>query len=255
MDLCFDVVKANRYKSPSQIARVLTEDWAARNLFCVSCNRNKLHIARDNTKVIDFVCDNCSETYQLKSRNQPLGNKVIDAAYAPMIDSIKKNKAPNLYLLHYNPIDYCAENLLVVPRYFLTLSCIEPRNPLSQNARRAGWIGCNIVLRDIPIDGKIPLVRERKIISPAVVRQNFERFRFLSEKRYDVRGWTADVLKTIRELGKKEFTLDEAYSFDKQLQRLHPDNRNIRPKIRQQLQILRDKGILEFKGSGRYQFK
>ena len=106
MDLCFDREKAEGYKSPSQIARVLTEDWAARNLFCVACNRNRLQLARDNTKVIDFVCDNCAETYQLKSRNQPLGNKVTDAAYEPMIDSIKKNKAPNLYLLQYNPANY-----------------------------------------------------------------------------------------------------------------------------------------------------
>ncbi|RJQ53985.1 MAG: restriction endonuclease, partial [Nitrospiraceae bacterium] len=34
-----------------------------------------------------------------------------------------------------------------------------------------------------------------------------------------------------------------------------PDNKHIRPKIRQQLQILRDKGIVEFKGQGRYGVK
>ena len=253
MNLCFDIEKAQRYKSPSQIARVLTEDWAARNLFCVSCNRNRLQVARDNTKVIDFVCGDCSETYQLKSRNQPLGDKVLDAAYEPMIDSVKKNKAPNLFLLHYNSKKYCAENLLIVPRFFLTLSCIEPRKPLSINARRAGWIGCNIVLKEIPADGKISIIEERKAVTPADVRQSYNRFRFLSEKSYEVRGWTADVLKVIRDLGKKEFTLDEAYSFDKDLQNLHPENKHVRPKIRQQLQILRDKGILEFKGKGRYQ--
>ncbi|HLA49925.1 MAG TPA: hypothetical protein VJ000_01890 [Thermodesulfovibrionia bacterium] len=33
---------------------------------------------------------------------------------------------------------------------------------------------------------------------------------------------------------------------DKQIQQLHPENKHIRPKIRQQLQLLRDKGILEF---------
>ena len=255
MDLCFDVEKAHNYKSPSQIARVLTEDWAARNLFCVSCSCNRLQAARDNTKVIDFVCDNCSETYQLKSRNRPLGDKIVDAAYAPMIDSVKKNKAPNLFLLHYNPQNYCAENLLVVPKFFLTLSCIEPRKPLSDNARRAGWIGCNIVLKEIPADGKIPVIEERKAVIPANVRQSFDRFRFLVGKSFETRGWTADVLKAIRDLGKKEFTLDEAYSFDEQLQNLHPENKHVRPKIRQQLQILRDKGVLEFRGNGQYSFR
>ena len=255
MDLCFDTGKAEGYKSPSQIARVLTEDWASRNLFCVSCNQNVLQVARDNTKVIDFVCNKCSETYQLKSQSKPLGDKVLDSAYEPMIDSIKKNKTPNLLVLHYNSQNFCAENLLVVPRYFLTLSCIEARKPLSQNARRAGWIGCNIVLREIPVDGKIPIIKERKIVSPDAVRKNFERFRFLAGKKYDVRGWTADILKIIRELGRTEFALDEVYAYDDQLQRLHPENKHIRPKIRQQLQILRDRGILEFRGKGKYQFK
>lgn len=255
MDLCFDVEKAQGYKSPSQIARVLTEDWAAKTLFCVSCNRNKLQVARDNTKVIDFVCDNCAETYQLKSRNQPLGNKVTDAAYEPMIDSIKKNKAPNLYLLHYNPANYCAENLLIVPKFFLTLSCIEQRKPLSDSARRAGWVGCNIVLKEIPIDGKISIIYGRKIVNPEFVRESYNRFRFLSGKKYAVRGWTADVLKIVRELGKTEFALDEVYAYAEQLQKLHPENMHIRPKIRQQLQILRDKGILKFRGQGKYQFK
>jgi type II restriction enzyme len=202
--------------------------------------------------VIDFICDKCSETYQLKSQSKTLGDKIVDAAYEPMIDSIKRNRTPNLFLLHYNSTNYCAENLLVVPRYFLTLSCIEARKPLSQNARRAGWIGCNIVLKEIPLDGKITIIKEREIISPDSVRANYDRFRFLAEKKFDSRGWTADVLKVVRDLGKADFTLEDIYAYDEQLQKLHPDNKHIRPKIRQQLQILRDKGILEFKGEGRY---
>ena len=179
MNLCFDRDKAEGYKSLSQVARVLTEDWAARNLFCPSCKQSRLQTVLDNTKVIDFICSDCSETYQLKSQSKPLGDKVLDSAYGPMIDSIKRNKTPNLFLLHYNSQNYCAENLLIVPRYFLTLSCIEARKPLSQNARRAGWVGCNIVLREIPLDGKIPIIREKKILNPETVRVRYDRFRFL----------------------------------------------------------------------------
>ena len=36
------------------------------------------------------------------------------------------------------------------------------------------------------------------------------------------------------------------------LQARHPQNNNIRPKIRQQLQVLRDKGVIEFLGRGLY---
>lgn len=56
----------------------------------------------------------------------------------------------------------------------------------------------------------------------------------------------------MRKLEKIEFTLPEMYSFEEELKRIHPRNKHIKPKIRQQLQILRDKGILEFLGKGKY---
>lgn len=43
--------------------------------------------------------------------------------------------------------------------------------------------------------------------------------------------------------------------FAGQLQLRHPMNNNIRPKIRQQLQVLRDRGFLEFIGRGLYRKK
>jgi hypothetical protein len=39
------------------------------------------------------------------------------------------------------------------------------------------------------------------------------------------------------------------------LMRLHPANRNVQAKIRQQLQVLRDLGHLDFLGNGSYRFK
>ncbi len=32
----------------------------------------------------------------------------------------------------------------------------------------------------------------------------------------------------------------------------YPNNKNVRPKIRQQLQVLRDLGLIEFEGQGKY---
>ena len=58
------------------------------------------------------------------------------------------------------------------------------------------------------------------------------------------RGWTLDVLNAIRLLGKTEFTTADAYTFTRELEKLHPDNRHVRDKIRQQLQVLRDTGLL-----------
>jgi len=60
------------------------------------------------------------------------------------------------------------------------------------------------------------------------------------------------VLNVVRALGKQEFLLPEVYAHADQLQRLHPQNRNVLAKIRQQLQRLRDMGFVEFLGGGRY---
>jgi type II restriction enzyme len=40
------------------------------------------------------------------------------------------------------------------------------------------------------------------------------------------------------------FTTSDVYAFTRELEKLHPDNRHVRDKIRQQLQVLRDMGFL-----------
>ncbi|WP_426046157.1 hypothetical protein [Brevundimonas sp. TWP3-1-2b1] len=54
------------------------------------------------------------------------------------------------------------------------------------------------------------------------------------------------------EWGRPEFTLAEVYGFEARLAAIYPDNNNVRPKIRQQLQVLRDMGWLAFNGRGTY---
>lgn len=49
-----------------------------------------------------------------------------------------------------------------------------------------------------------------------------------------------------------EFTLAHVYAHAASLAKLHPNNRHVRDKIRQQLQVLRDLGLLEFLGGGSY---
>ena len=58
------------------------------------------------------------------------------------------------------------------------------------------------------------------------------------------RSWTLDVLESVVSLGKEEFSNDEVYRFEDELQRKHPQNLHVRDKIRQQLQALRDLGLL-----------
>ena len=52
--------------------------------------------------------------------------------------------------------------------------------------------------------------------------------------------------------GEGAFTLEDMYGFEGRLAALYPGNNNVRPKIRQQLQGLRDAGLVAFLGGGRY---
>lgn len=68
-----------------------------------------------------------------------------------------------------------------------------------------------------------------------------------------MRGWTLDLLNLIRSLHKQTFTLADAYTLEPHLASLHPANRHVRDKIRQQLQVLRDLGFVRFLEPGQYQ--
>lgn len=239
------------YKSPVQIARVVSEDWAARNLYCPSCESEKLNQAPTNTRAIDFLCPDCKQVYQLKSGRQWNQRKIVDAAYAPMIASIRSDSVPNLIVLQYSEF-WKVQNLLLVPYFFFTENVIERRKPLSGSARRAGWVGCNILLEEIPVDGKLSLVSDGLIADVGQIRKSFEHIRGLANLKGEVRGWTLDVLKALRKLTKPDFSLSEVYAFESVLAAKHPDNRNVRPKIRQQLQKLRDLKIIEFVSPGHY---
>lgn len=63
---------------------------------------------------------------------------------------------------------------------------------------------------------------------------------------YSENNWLHDVQDCVNELSSNDFTLDDVYQFESRLATLHPDNHNVRAKIRQQLQVLRDMDILNF---------
>jgi type II restriction enzyme len=71
----------------------------------------------------------------------------------------------------------------------------------------------------------------------------------------EAQGWLLDVLTCVDRLKKTEFSLDEIYRFERSLKAKHPANNNVRAKIRQQLQILRDRGILDFVRPGKYRLQ
>lgn len=66
------------------------------------------------------------------------------------------------------------------------------------------------------------------------------------------RGWMMDVLNCVNSLPSDVFTAADIYQFEAELKDKHPKNNYIRPKIRQQLQVLRDNGFVQFLGNGNY---
>lgn len=245
----------NNYKSISQRARVATESWASENLYCPNCLQDNLESTPPNTPTIDFKCGECESTFQLKSQSNPYSLRIVDSAYSSMRKAIESNSTPNLFVLHYDKREWSVSNLILIPKFAFSISAIEKRRALGPKARRAGWIGCNILLGQIPGDAKIPIIINGRVADRTDVRKKYSHLRPLGALTSENRGWTLDVLNGIRGLDLKEFKLSEAYILESSLSRLYPGNHHVRDKIRQQLQVLRDLGLLEFLGRGRYRFR
>jgi type II restriction enzyme len=244
---------SKQYTSPSQIARVISENWFMDNAYCPSCSRDSIREYPANHPVIDFYCSHCKQDYQLKGKRGLIGRKVLDGQYDTIMRAVNKNQLPNFAFLIYDPTQFEVTDLFYVPKYFFSPSIIEKRTPLSLDARRAGWIGCNILFYNIPEIAKIHAVKNSEIIPSDSVYESWNKIRFMSEfKRVNARGWTSDIIHCVDLIEKSEFDLSDCYKFEGRLKHLHPENQNIKPKIRQQLQIMRDKGLIEFVGKGRY---
>lgn len=65
-------------------------------------------------------------------------------------------------------------------------------------------------------------------------------------------GWKLEVFKCAHSLSSQKFTLDDMNKFTPFLKKIYPDNHHIPDKVRQQLQYLRDLGLIEFLGNGKY---
>lgn len=252
MNLLLPTEEGIRYHSRSQAIRAISESWAERNIFCAACPSERLARARNNCEAFDFACSDCGARYQLKATCRPFASKIVDAGYDAMMRAIRQDRLPHFLILRYNAVS--VSDLMLLPAFSLSASAIEARPPLLPTARRAGWIGCNILLSFIPPEGRIALVQSGVQVPRGLVRTRFLAIADLSGVRPSLRGWTLDVLTALRKLGKQSFTIDDAYGLEAQMGMMHPNNTHIRPKIRQQLQVLRDLGHLHFKGRGTYEF-
>ncbi|WP_296402787.1 DpnI domain-containing protein [Psychrobacter sp.] len=250
MDLKLNQNLVKGYTSPSQIIRVLSENWVSHNGYCPNCGQDTLSEFSNNKPVADFYCDNCHEQFELKSKKAKLSLIINDGAYNTMIERVSSDTNPNFFFLTYSKT-LSVNNFLIIPKHFFTPSIIIKRPPLSLTAKRAGWVGCNIDLRKVPESGKVFIVKDQFPIDKSKVTAQFQKTVFLRGQSALARGWTLEIMKCVDKLP-QQFTLNEVYKFSSYLRSIYPNNNNINAKIRQQLQILRDKGIIEFIGNGHY---
>jgi type II restriction enzyme len=256
MNLNLDPGPGSGYSSASQWARRVTEGWALQNLYCVACASESLSAHVANRAVEDYHCPRCRRNVQLKAKQGRLGQTVSNSAYAKKEAAIAAGRAPDYCFMSYNRDSLTVSDVLWVPGHFITLSVVSARTPLRATAERAGWIGSNIHLGLVPVDGKIPLVADGVVVSRLAARRQFRKLAFAQSLDSAHRGWLLDVLACLDSLeltAGKQFTNGDIYACEANLSRLHPRNQNIQAKIRQQLQVLTAHGIVERISPGRYQ--
>jgi Dam-replacing family/Dam-replacing HTH domain len=243
------------YNSGSQKARAWTEAWVRAWAYCPHCGASKISPFGNNQPLADFFCGACSEEFELKSQKGKFGAKVLDGEYHTKCARLAASNNPNLLLMNYDLRSLAVVNLFIVPKHFFVREIIEERKPLAVTARRAGWIGSKILLDRVPESGKIHIVQGGVVRAKESVLAEWQRTLFLRNESPDTRGWLLDVMNCVESLGKREFTLDEVYAFERHLGDLYPGNQNIKPKIRQQLQYLRDRGFIDFVSRGNYRLR
>ena len=236
MNLLFDA-DVSGYRSSSQKARVLTETWTVKNAYCPRCGNVTLNHFRNNAPVKDFFCPACDSRYEQKSSKNDFGAKVLASDYQQMMDAVRSRINPDLFLLTYDILTLSVRSFFVISKHFFHPGIIIPRPPLR--------------LSEIPYNGRIYIVKDGFEREKSIVLKQYHDTLFLEDQAVSARGWLLDVWNCVNQLP-ATFNLNDVYAFEPQLQNKYPGNKHIREKIRQQLQILRDKNIIQFHGNGRY---
>lgn len=255
MNNLLDAQIAQRYSNQSQKIRVMTESWVLSEIYCPNCGTSLSEYA-NNKPVADFFCRACNEDFELKSKNGRFGKKITAGAYSKLIERLKSVQRPNFFFMEYFFKVLQVNDFFVVPKHFFLPQLVEKRSPLRDSAKRSRWIGSNILFHKIPKAGQIFYVKDGLVLHKKEVMEKWKKTLFLKNVRQnETKGWLLDIMNCIDALNIREFSLKDLYQFERELAEKHPKNKNIKPKIRQQLQFLRERGYLDFVEAGSYRLK
>ena len=138
------------WKAQGRIYGEACEFWIEEHLPCPSCG-GKLVKLTANEKSIDHTCSSCSANWQAKaSKNKLLRRdgsiKITGAEYQTTLSRVGEW---GIIAIQYCKDENKVLDIRTVSANKITEDCIIPRKPLSQNARRAGWQGCYILLEGV----------------------------------------------------------------------------------------------------------
>ena len=115
IELSLNAEIAGNYKNPAQRARLLTEHWVSESAFCPNCGHLRLEKYPNNRPVADFYCLQCGEDYELKSKQDSLGAKILDGSYKTKMERLQSGIHPNLFLLTYDLSSLYILDFFVIP--------------------------------------------------------------------------------------------------------------------------------------------
>lgn len=233
-------------------ARIITEDWLLNNFTCPFCN-NSLQQYKNNNPSADFYCKKCNEDFELKSTKGKFGKKFTGSEYKHTLQKINDNNSSNWILLEHK--DFVVTRLTLIPKQFFYDKVVEPRNKLSDEARRAGWQGCRINTSLIPSFGKIDYIKNSKVIDKKIINYKLERASRFKNSNVKEKNWKLEILYLIDKLPEPIFTLNDLNEHIPELNESKIGNKNntIDSTIRRKLQELRDDGLIKFIDRGLYQ--
>lgn len=168
-------------------------------MFCPHCGYPHLTHLENNLPVKDFHCENCSRIYELKSKKGHFGSYITDGAYDTMMEKVQNKSVPDFLFMNYAMAPTSGEvtDLFLVPKHFFVPSVIEMRNPLSSTAKRAGWKGCNILISQIPEQGRIPIITHQIASDVAKTVNLVNQAERLNSGTLEGNGWLFDVLNCV----------------------------------------------------------
>jgi len=237
------MVRDGEFRSGAQWARDFTERWWAERGYCFACHSDdRLEVLENNAPCWDFRCRACGHPFQLKGSLNKSGTTVQDGSYKVMTDYIRRMMSPTFVLLRYTR-DRTVPQVAAVHCVFITKDAIVPRKPLTA---RPSYVMCSVRLADIPMQAKISVVENFSFVKKDKVREQFQKLSSLENRQVKGRGWMALILNLTQRLPAGNFRVDDLLAFRNEIEKQFPDNRHVREKVRQQLQFLRNAGLVQF---------